>query len=239
MLPADKPLTARVVWRRLDLQAPPIDLLDGLAGQDDLALLESSAVHDAVRAVLPPRLLALGGPDPARRASAQRPRAVLAEGRRSALAGAARGLRRRPPFAWPARGSLRPRLDRLPGLRAGPARRAPARPGAARQPAGRPAAGASSTPWPSTTPWSAPGTWWSFSSTIRPPARAGRPRPCGRLRGYLRSTAPPSRSTPPVERRRPGRPARGRGQSPTSRASSTSRPSRGPSTTSPRATSSR
>ncbi len=46
MLPTDKVLTARVVSRRLDLHAAPIDLLDALTGQNELALLESSAVHE-------------------------------------------------------------------------------------------------------------------------------------------------------------------------------------------------
>ena len=46
MLPARKPLTAHVVWRRLDLAAPPIDLLEALGAPDDVALLESSAAHE-------------------------------------------------------------------------------------------------------------------------------------------------------------------------------------------------
>ncbi|MCJ7544142.1 MAG: anthranilate synthase component I family protein [Phycisphaerae bacterium] len=46
MLPADRPLTARVAWRRLDLQAGPMDLLEAMAGQEDVALLESTAVHE-------------------------------------------------------------------------------------------------------------------------------------------------------------------------------------------------
>jgi para-aminobenzoate synthetase component 1 len=44
MLALPKPLKARLVWRRLDLQIRPMDLLEGLAGQDDLALLDSSAL---------------------------------------------------------------------------------------------------------------------------------------------------------------------------------------------------
>jgi para-aminobenzoate synthetase component 1 len=46
MLPLHEPLKARLLWRRLDLEARPIDLLDALADAQDVALLESSAVDE-------------------------------------------------------------------------------------------------------------------------------------------------------------------------------------------------